>query len=424
MKLTKNSKKLLSFFMHNNCINYTHPTKKINTILLKLYSEIKSAEEYSESLKSKKKCNLFYNIKVEDIHNVSQIPKPSTFPADGFPPQIRKHIDEFTMSKVTYQLYLLDRKVTIYFLLEDVNPYTKVPMLNNYVDNMLLWLVILDQYASKECASELSVYIYLTSQEKNMPATNISVLDEHNVNTAFTMTCPKISEIVIFRKEEWFKVFLHETFHNFGLDFSAFNNDLCNKRILSIFPVKSEVNLFEAYSETWAKIMNACFCSYRSLSNKSNYGQFVSNFYFFINFERMFCYFQMVKVLDFMNLTYQQLFKKGLKMNQLRDTFYKEKTNVLSYYVITIILLNSFSDFMLWCESNNLNLLQFKKTTGNQDSFCLFIEERYKAPLFLKNVRCTEIFLHKIKTNGDFTKFKKDSAYILKNLRMTVCELG
>ena len=132
----------------------------------------------------------------------------------------------------------------------------------------------------------------------------------------------------------------------------------------------------------------------------------------------------MVKVLDFMNLTYQQLFKKGLKMNHLRETFYKEKTNVLSYYVITLILLNSFTDFIHWCDVNNLNLLQFKKTIGNQDKFCRFIEEKYKSSLFLKNVRCTEIFLHKMKNHTNFTKNKKDSLYILQNLRMSLCELG
>ena len=125
MKLTKNSKKLISFFMDNNCINYIHPTKKVNTILLKLYNEMKNAEEYIDSLKAKNKGNTFYNVKVDEIHSISQIPKPSTFPADGFPPEIRKHIDDFSMSKITYHIHLLDRKVTIYFLLEDMNPQTK-----------------------------------------------------------------------------------------------------------------------------------------------------------------------------------------------------------------------------------------------------------------------------------------------------------
>ena len=33
-----------------------------------------------------------------------------------------------------------------------------------------------------------------------------------------------ISEIIIFRNEEWFKVFVHETFHLFGVDFSNMSN--------------------------------------------------------------------------------------------------------------------------------------------------------------------------------------------------------
>jgi hypothetical protein len=307
MKLTKNSKKLIHFFMNNNCINYIHPIKKSDVILVKLYNEMKNAEEYIHKLKAKHKDNSFYNVKIEEIHSVNQISKPSTFPANSFPTQIRTHINENMMSKITYNIQLFGRKISIYFLLEDMNPQIKIQTYNNYVDNMLIWLIILNEYASKECLTELSIYIYLTSQEKCFPTSDIFILNEYNVNTAFTMTCPKISEIVIYRREEWFKVFLHETFHNFGLDFSDMNNEACNKHILSIFPVKSNVNLYEAYCETWAKIMNACFCSYRSLpnnKNKTNANDFLKMFYMFINFERMFCYFQMVKVLDFMNLNY------------------------------------------------------------------------------------------------------------------------
>jgi len=125
-----------------------------------------------------------------------------------------------------------------------------------------MWLYIINQYASKQCANSLVIYLYFTSLEKRIPNSNISILDEINVNTAFTSTCPKDSEIVVFRKEEWFKVFIHETFHNFALDFSDMNNNDAHKCILDIFKVNSNVNLYEAYTEFWAEIMNALFCSF------------------------------------------------------------------------------------------------------------------------------------------------------------------
>ena len=78
-----------------------------------------------------------------------------------------------------------------------------------------------------------------------LPSTNIEILNSSHVNTAFTRTCPKKSEIVVFRKEEWFKVFIHESFHNFGLDFSDMNNAECTSRILDIFPVNSIAHQME-----------------------------------------------------------------------------------------------------------------------------------------------------------------------------------
>ena len=121
-----------------------------------------------------------------------------------------------------------------------------------------------------------------------------------NVNTAFTTTCPSDSEIVVFRKEEWFKAFMHETIHNFGLDFSNMNNEMVNTYILDIFKVRSKVNLFEAYTEFWAEIMNALFCSFFLLKDKNNISEFLSNSEFFLNFERTYSFFQLIKILDFM----------------------------------------------------------------------------------------------------------------------------
>ena len=419
MELTKNSKQLISFFMESDCLLEVNITKKTINILLSLYRDIQHAHNYITMLK-KQYGFRFYNIHIEEIQSSRQIPKPATFPSDGFPPSIRKHIDETIMNKITYRTILLDRAITIHFLLEDMSFTSKKHLYNNYVDNILTWLLVVDKYSSKKCVKELIIYIYLTSKEKNVPTSNIFILDEHNVNTAFTMTCPQISEIVIFRKEEWFKVFIHETFHNFGLDFSGLNNVRCHKRVLNMFDVHSNVNLFEAYSETWAKIINTIFCSYHYQSNKNSEQEFINNFMFFINIEIMFCYFQMVKVLDFMNLTYDMLCNKNKDINIIKKTLYKEKTNVLSYYVITLILLSNYGDFLNWCFKNNTNILQFEKATDKQEQFCIsLIEQKYKVISFLKNVRCVEELLHDLKQ-----KPNKHMKYVLNNLRMSICEMG
>ena len=81
--------------------------------------------------------------------------------------------------------------------------------------------------------------------------------------------------------------------------------------------------------------------------------------------------------------------------------------------------MNNYQDFLLWCETNNSSLLQFKKTKKNKEMFCNFIIDKYKTKNMLSSVSCSEKMLKQIKDN-------KGSGlnYLQKTLRMTICELG
>jgi len=421
MRFTKKSELLMSFFLENNYILNVEETNQSNKILHELYEEIVKANKYLHMIKNAK-GNDFYNVKVKKITSVSQIPKPKNFNANSFPDKIRSHIDESINIETCYIFSLFDRNIKIYFLDEK---QSNVKQYNKYVDAMIMWLYILNEYASPNCSKKFTVYLYFTKLEKTLPSSNVNILDEHNVNTAFTTTCPRDSEIVIFRKEEWFKVFIHETFHNFALDFSDMNNNDCRNHILSIFPVKSEVNLYEAYTEFWAEIMNSLFCSFYVLKDKNDVNEFIKNATFLINFERTYSFFQMVKTLNFMGLTYKDLYSKTEKGFIIRENLYKEKSNVLSYYVIKTILINNYQEFLIWCKKNNISLLQFKKTPSNQREFCHFIEKNYKTSHMLQNVSSTELFMKQIR-NIDINNvnYNKNIDYLVTNMRMSICELG
>jgi hypothetical protein len=157
------------------------------------------------------------------------------------------------------------------------------------------------------------------------------------------------------------------------------------------------------------------------MKNKNDIDEFLQNVEFFINFERIFSFFQMVKILNFMDITYKNLYEKNEYSENIRNTMYKENTSVLSYYILTLILLNNYQDFLSWCNTNNTSLLQFKKTISNLDSFCKFIEKKYKTKNILDGIDCTEKLLVNVKRN-----YKKQNGvgYLLQNLRMTICELG
>jgi hypothetical protein len=419
MKLSKKSKELMLFFTKNNHINKVNQTKRTDDIITELYNDIYNAYKYLNNLKQKGK---YYNISTKKISNAHQISKPQNFNYNSFPEVIRKHINESTISEITYSFSLYGRNIKLYFIVEEDNIELKIDVFNKYVDNIIMWLYILNQYASKQCANTLAIYFYFTSLEKKLPTSNIYILDEEHVNTAFTTTCPKDSEIVVFRHEEWFKVLIHETFHNFGLDFSDMNNEESKKCILNIFKVNSDVNLYESYTEFWAEIMNALFCSFLALKDKNNIDEFLSNSEFFINFERTYSFFQLVKTLNFMGLTYKDMYSKSEQSRMLRENLYKEKTNVLAYYVIKTILINNYQGFLSWCKNNNFSLLQFKKTLVNQKEFCKFIEKNYKTKSMLNGIVESQHFINNVQHQKP--KIKQNLQYILSNLRMSICEMG
>jgi hypothetical protein len=129
-----------------------------------------------------------------------------------------------------------------------------------------------------------------------------------------------------------------------------------------------------------------------------------------------------------MDLKYTNLYQKTPYADNIRKTLYKEKTNVLAYYVITLIFINNYQDFLSWCYTNNTSLLQFKKSISSQESICDFIEKKYKSKSLLNGINCSEKLLYdfnKLNTNTN-TKSKKSSDihYLVNNLRMTICELG
>jgi len=418
MKISKSSKSLMTFFTKNKYIKHINQSKRTNEMITELYQDIFNAYQYILNLKQKKGRGM-YNVNIKKIQTASQISKPQTFNNNSFPEEVRRHIDESSISEISYTFSLYERNIKIVFTLEEDNAELIIEDYNKYVDAIIMWLHIVNEYASKKCSNTLIVYFYFTSLKKTLPESHIYILDEINVNTAFTTTCPKDSEIVVFRKEEWLKVFIHETFHNFGLDFSDMNINECTKHILNLFPVHSQVNLYESYTEFWAEIINALFCSFFSLKDKTNIEEFLSNSEFFINFERTYGFFQLVKTLDFMGLSYNDLYSKDPHSILLRENMYKEKSNVLSYYVIKTILMNNYQEFFCWCKKNNFSLLQFKKTLSNQKEYCKFIEKSYKIKTMIDGVNNTEHFLKLFKS-----KRHKNGKFILSNLRMSICELG
>ena len=417
MEFSNNSHEYVKYFYDNfsKCMlnkEIKPESNSIETTFFKgLFDKIKFSEKYidSSSIQTKIRKN---NINIETIQ---QIKFPTLYNDSFFPDKIKKIIELNTIKGIIYNTILDKRKINFYFYIQDNN--ISYSTLDIYVKYMLMWIYILNTYDGyNNCSQQLNIFIFLTNFQKNIPSDNITILSQEHVNTAYTMTCSANSEIIIYRKEEWFKVFLHETMHNFGFDFSNMHLKEFNEKISKIFPINSKFNLYESYCEAWARIINAAFCSYSILNNKNNINSFVSYCDILLQIERVFSLYQTNKILNYFGMKYENLYKKDEISVSLRNTLYKEKTNVFAYYIITSILLNDYTEFIKWCNINNFELIKFNKTPRTLESFYLYIKKKYTNDVYIKSLNCIE------KINK--TKISNNNTFLKNSLRMTILELN
>lgn len=392
--ITNTSIMLEEYFPYNK--NYK---KKYNlNCFSEIYNDIRNGFNFIEENK-----NNFYKISVEN-----NFQHPRDF--NSIPLIIRENIENNLSHCLSFSFILFERKIKIYFILKEIITKKIIQKYKKNIILMTVWLYIISAHSSYECRQELNIYIYLADNLKQLPSTSDEILDQENANTAFTRLC---SEIIIFRNEEWFKVFIHETIHNFNMDFSNMNTHKCNEIIKNIFHVNSKVNLYESYTEFWARIMNISFISYLYTNN---FNKFVKVFENLINIEISYSTFQMIKILNYMNTTYEDII-----LNFQEE--YKENTNILSYFVITNILLFNYVDFLSWCKNNNNNLYDFKKTNKNLLEFCKFIKNKHNNIFFLQNIQEINKLFEKNKNKNKSKNKNKKINYLMKNLRMTIYEL-
>ena len=150
----------------------------------------------------------------------------------------------------------------------------------------------------------LQVDFAFTSVPKQLP--DHGVVGPSTLNTGYTIG----NKIVVYREEEWLKVFIHECMHVFLYDAELRDKP---KLLYSLFPISVHVN--ESYCELWARILNCCVISVMNHTSLEH----------LLEKERKHSSEQLVKVLNYMKLTYPELMK---------HTNYKENTNAFAYLVI------------------------------------------------------------------------------------------
>jgi hypothetical protein len=274
----------------------------------------------------------------------------------------------------------------------------------------------------KPTEKTVDVYVYLIKHIKEVPKSTDTTIDWIHVNTGITTSCRPSTEINIFRAEEWFKVFIHECIHNFCIDFNSEPDEGYKEKLAQLFKIKSDHLLFEAYTETWAEIIQILFISILRDGRDDN------QFNQILNDELKFSVIQLNKVFSACTGnegTYNDLVNsggkngKGNSENDVGDVLdkYSENSNCFAYYVLKTIALYFMDDFLGWCVEHNgaTTPLQFNKkgATKHIDGYINFFETRYKNGEFTKYVNVIKDVM-KAKPKG----FLKDT------LRISIYEIA
>jgi hypothetical protein len=238
----------------------------------------------------------------------------------------------------------------------------------------------------------------LYSNQKKRIDYNTDVINSRHVNSGSTY--PGLS-IFCWRKEELFKVLIHELFHYYKFDFSR--NDvyypILEDRINSNFVKINGIDMInESYTETMTILILNIYLSI--LENKNNtYEKIIEKTRNKIKTEISFLMYQVSKLIYISGgESYGDILNNNITINQT--------TSVRSYYLFKLLLLSNLDELLY-----NLDSLQI-----NNDKLIVFCEKLIKSNnnFSPNNIVIIDKFINYYKEN------KNNNSWINKTFRMSV----
>ena len=336
---------------------------------------------------------------------------------DTYPNNIRKEISSITPTYHDCNFTIDDRNICIRILSQ------KKPNMQNICQNIFVWLNTLHFYAPRSCSQNLTIYLTLLCKNKVVPEIPTEIIGREHANSAFTFPCREQSEIHIFREEEWFKVFIHETFHAFGMDFSGKNNSQVEELAIKSFnidPDVSELRIYEAYCETFAELIQMMFISYISVQPYENLDKWISKLLkktmFLLQYEQMFSMFQVGKILFRYQIPYAQLITPSDT-----NSGYSENTHVISYYAIKSSLLFNINSFLQWVATNNHFSICFANNNDDIENLMIDFYQKTREMIsneeYIKNMNAIEYWINENYSNPTYQA-------LFKTMRMSIFEFA
>lgn len=244
---------------------------------------------------------------------------------------IGKSIKEFIKNNYNqYYLIKFDNNIIYYFMNKDDKEYK----IKREVENICNIIYSIKKLFKKE-NSKQKLYYFPTPLKKSFNnKTKILGVTECNTGFSYLYNLGKSVEcshdngdIFIFRREEVYKVLIHELIHASYRDQELILNN--NNKLNNHICIKNKVLLNEAYTETLATLLNILYINCWKNGSEENLKMM-------FNDEMKFSFYMMNKIL---------VFNKVNKINDIIkkercDTVIQQNTNLFSYYIAKPLLLS------------------------------------------------------------------------------------
>ena len=416
MILPKVSNDFLNIFLENmKKINQTKLTNKNKKIMSDFYKLLNKYEINIENVKNIniKQHKINHNNKQNIIDNFSFLQESSIFLSDAIQSNIRRNMRSMNTFKI--KIGSISFTINIFLLNKSYN-------IEKMKVKIIRLLFFISNFITNRKIRTLDINIILTSFKKELPKNPNEVLDSFHINTGLTWACKPKGEIVIYRQEEWFKVLVHELFHSLCFDFANLNiNKLIKDKITKMFFIKnSYFSITETYCEFWANIINSILYAYNI---SDNFDGFLNEFQMFNTFEKYFSIFQCIKVLHHMNLSYEIIISKSNIHKKLSIQNYKEKTNVLGYFVIKMIWLFYTNDMLhFFSNQHEKNIINSDKSYDYLSKLINKTSKLYNRKNLLQGIEMYSVAFNQL--NMGMPNVLSTQADLVRSLRMSMVEIN
>jgi len=346
-------KKFVNWYRENHSLldirKYLHKSKKYNTFYELLYKPPENRKELHRLLYD----NMFVSLDV--LHHAES-------------------------ENLNYKLYKnKNTEVHMYVPENDDDPDI----------NLILKIFSLFRSITKQKNKFIKLVLFYGRQKKLLPM-NSNIMCPNNVNSGATT---KGLLITIWRKEEFYKVLIHELIHYFDLDFYVTDSiyKKIDEHMQNIVTIKGVDRVNESYTEILAITIHSIV--YASIMN--------IDFNKILSLEILYSCFQFAKIFNFFGYDSYNLEKDKIVINQ--------STSVWSYYIIKSMFLLNYDKMLNFWENNGFSIL------GKA-------EENYEI-LYKDITQLNQKSIDKINGIIEILKRNDKTSFVINTMRMSLHQL-